>query len=125
MGKHFPGDKSMVKKKYLKKSVINQVSRFSNQLAEAGFRIKNLIIFGSQVRGTAKRWSDIDVCVVSTNFGKDRHTEGVKLLSLTDNYDWRIEPHPYHPKDLADKWDPLAHEIRKYGVNWQEVAPQI
>lgn len=26
-----------------------------------------------------------------------------------------IEPHPYHPKDLLEKYDSLAHEIRTYG----------
>ena len=80
-------------------------------------------IFGSYSKGTAKPWSDIDLCVVSKQFGQNRHTERVWLMKLRDMQTLDIEPHPYHPKDLADKWDPLAQEIRKYGIDWQEVAP--
>ncbi len=73
-------------------------------------------IFGSQVKQTAHTWSDIDTCVVSKVFGKDRHTERVALMHLTNDETRDIEPHPFSPEDFADKYDPLASEIRKYGI---------
>lgn len=78
--------------------------------------VDSVYIFGSHAKGTARRWSDIDTCVVSKTFGKNRHTERIALMHLTDRETQDIEPHPYNPKDLADKYDPLASEIRKYGI---------
>ena len=101
---------------------MSQVKHYQERLENAGIKAR-LIIFGSQAKKKAKPWSDIDVCVVSDIFGINRHTERVRLMRLTDEASMDIEPHPYHPRDLADKWDPLAQEIRKYGIDWQEVAP--
>jgi hypothetical protein len=47
----------------------------------------------------------------SEKFGHDRVDERVLLSRYTDTIDLRIEPHPYHPDELNDVWDPLA---RKY-----------
>jgi len=102
----------MVTKISLKPRVLNQVKNYQKLLNRAGIKAK-LIVFGSQVSGRAKQWSDIDVCVVSDIFGENRHTERVRLTHLTDEATLDIEPHPYHPRDLADRWDPLAHEIKK------------
>jgi len=106
----------MAVKKNLKPAVVKEVKHYTANLVKAGIRPESLIVFGSQVKGRSKPWSDIDVCVVSRQFGKDRYSERVRLMLLTDDSSDRIEPHPYHPKDLVDKWDPLAHEIRTTGV---------
>ncbi|OIN88836.1 hypothetical protein COW80_05415 [Candidatus Beckwithbacteria bacterium CG22_combo_CG10-13_8_21_14_all_01_47_9] len=112
----------MAAKIHLDQALLSQVRHYQENLTNAGIKAR-LIIFGSQAKKKAKPWSDIDVCVVSDIFGKNRHTERVRLMRLTDEISLDIEPHPYHPKDLADKWDPLAQEIRKYGVAWREAAP--
>lgn len=119
---NLPGGVSMAAKISLNPAVVSQIKHYQLSLKKAGIKSK-LIIFGSQAKGKAKPWSDIDVCVVSDSFGKNRHTERVKLMYLTDEMTLNIEPHPYNPRDLVDKWDSLAHEIRKYGISWQEVAP--
>lgn len=106
---------SMVKKT-IDPAIKKAVKRYQEILLEARIPVKKVIIFGSQAKGTAKPWSDIDVCVVSSIFGKDRHDERVRLMHLTLGVDLNIEPHPYNPTDLMDKWDPLAAEIRKYGL---------
>jgi len=113
----------MVKKTILSPKKKNEINLYAERLRHNGLPIERLIIFGSYTKGTAKPWSDIDLCVVSKRFGKNRHTERVWLMKLRDLKTLDIEPHPYHPRDLADKWDPLAQEIRKYGIDWQEVAP--
>ena len=43
----------------------------------------------------------------------------VFLKKLTTQVDSMIEPHPYHPQDLKEKWDPLACEIRKHGITFK------
>lgn len=94
-----------------------EVKEYKKLLHEANILFEKVILFGSQVKGTAKPYSDIDLCVVSSSFGKDHHSELVKLMRLTNGDTINIEPHPFHPADLADKWNPLASEINKYGVS--------
>ena len=51
------------------------------------------IVFGSQATGTAGRWSDIDVVVVSPRFDATRDRKDVDLLwRLAARTDSRIEP---------------------------------
>ena len=97
--------------------ILDIVHQYGLMLQSEGIPYTRLIVFGSQVKGSAHSWSDIDVCVVSDRFGKDRHTERVKLMHARRNdVLLDIEPHPYHPNDLEDKYDPLASEIRTYGI---------
>lgn len=103
-------------KKTIDPSIKKAVQKYQKILRQAHIPVEKVIIFGSQTKGTAKPWSDIDVCVVSSIFGKDRHDERVRLMHLTSPINLNIEPHPYNPADLMDKWDPLAAEIRKYGL---------
>lgn len=75
-----------------------------------------MIVFGSHAKGTNHEWSDIDVCVVSPRLGNEVFDEMVALDKLTASIDDRIEPHPMNPTDLNNKYDTLATEIRKYGI---------
>lgn len=110
------GDHYMAKKHVLGKTIISIVERYGKELHEKKIPYSQLIVFGSQAKGLTKPWSDIDLCVVSNTFGKNRHTERVRLLNVRNNSLLDIEPHPYHPKDLEEKYDPLAAEIKKYGI---------
>ncbi len=92
------------------------VKEYAKVVNEHGIKTPQFIVFGSQARGTAKEYSDIDLCVVSPTFGKNNHTEMVKLVNLRGLKFSNIEPHPYHPANLSIKLDPLASEIRKYGI---------
>ena len=103
-----------------RKSILNNkpeilLANYRQALSEAGIRVEDLILFGSYAKGSPKPWSDLDVCVVSSSFGKDKTEEMVLLKKLASPIEPMIEPHPYHPQDLADPWDPLAEEIRKHG----------
>ncbi len=106
----------MVKKSILTDKTKQSLNKFREVLSNKGIPVEKMILFGSYAKGKAKAWSDLDVCVVSKTFGKDPHDELVMLLKLMPDTDIEIEPHPYHPKDLKDRWDPLAAEIRKYGI---------
>lgn len=106
----------MAYKTVLGNHIRSQIRRFRICLDNAHVPYEKLIVFGSHVKGFAKSWSDIDVCVVSKTFGINRHTERVALMNLLDDEILDIEPHPYSPSDLLNHWDPLAHEIRTYGI---------
>ncbi len=106
----------MVKKTILTDSPENLIKKYRQVLVKNGIKVEKIILFGSYARGTPKPWSDLDLCIVSRQFGKNDYDESVLLEKLTTNIDDMIEPHPYNPKDLADPFDPLAYEINKTGV---------
>lgn len=106
----------MARQAVLSNDIINQVNVYARVLRQAQIPVEHLIVFGSHVKGTALQWSDIDLCVVSKTFGSDRFSDRVRLSHLTNDETMDIEPHPMSPEELADPWDPLAHEIRTHGI---------
>jgi len=105
----------MAQKSILNDTPKNLIKRYRKALERAGVPIEKIILFGSYAKGKAKPYSDIDLCVVSKTFGKDDYDEMVFLKTLTSDIDSMLEPHPYHPKDLENPYDPLAYEIKKHG----------
>ena len=105
----------MAEKSILKNKPQALIKRFKEDLIKKGIPVDQMILFGSYAKGQPKPWSDLDVCVVSKSFGKDSYDEMVRLMIIASDIEPRLEPHPYHPNDLKDKYDPLAHEIRTHG----------
>jgi len=104
----------MVAKRILNQAVVKKVKLYAEFLRKERIPYSQLIVFGSQAKGSAKVWSDIDLCVVSEKFGKDSHTEMVRLMNVKN--DDLLDIEPYNPIDLQEKYDSLASEIRKYGI---------
>ena len=77
-------------------------------------QVEAAYVFGSQVKNAATEWSDIDLAVVSPDFG-DRFEERLNLMRLAARIDDRIEPNPSTPEDF-DANDPLVSEIKRTGV---------
>jgi predicted nucleotidyltransferase len=94
--------------------VIRSVKRFLAAVQQRQ-RIDAAYLYGSQVRGTATEWSDIDLAIISSGFSSDSFEERVALMRLAAQIDDRIEPHPFSPQDFNVS-DPLVSEIRKTGV---------
>ena len=105
----------MARRSLLKASTPILIRRYRQALKKAGVPFTRLILFGSRAAGTARPWSDIDLCVVSSSFGHDRHAERLRLSRIAASIEPLIEPVPYHPRDLRNRWDPLAAEIRRIG----------
>ena len=91
------------------------IKRYHVVLSQNGVDVDQLILFGSYAKGTARYDSDVDVCVVSSAFGKNRFDDMVRLKKLTIAVDTIIEPYPFHQDDLSDRYNPLAAEIRSFG----------
>lgn len=106
----------MAKKSTLKKDVREKVEAFVGLLRKEGVVMDKIFVFGSHAFGAPKPWSDIDVCVVSPQFGKDSFAESVYLTEVANRIDLMIEPHPYSPEDFKEKYDPLADQVRKHGI---------
>jgi predicted nucleotidyltransferase len=106
----------MAQKTILSDQVLKSIQSYKQDLVNAGIKVDQMIVFGSQIKGDAKPWSDIDVCIVSDKFTDDLHGEMVHLLKIRSDDSLDIEPHPMRPVDLADRFDVLASEIKKYGL---------
>ena len=74
-----------------KETVIDRVKIYADVVRE-NFLIQKIVLFGSQVRGTATDDSDIDVAVVFKRIDEDYLETAAKLFYLRRNIDSRIEP---------------------------------
>jgi uncharacterized protein len=78
-------------------------------------KVDEAYIYGSYAKGRAKKWSDIDVAIVSPDFSQDLFEERVFLMKLALNFDDRIEPSPFRPEDFTID-NPLVNEISTSGI---------
>lgn len=101
----------------VEKTIQRAISAFIKELKKRKIRVAKVILYGSRASGRAHEYSDIDVAVVSPDFGKDRYREGAKLFEIACTIDPRIEPVPISLSSYKnDTWIPLIHEIRKNGI---------
>jgi predicted nucleotidyltransferase len=94
--------------------ILASVERFL-AVVRRRLRIEAAYLYGSQVTGSARPWSDIDVAVVSPDFSNDLFQERVTLMEWAAGIDDRIEPQPFTPDRFGPN-DPLASEISRRGV---------
>jgi len=100
-----------------KAEVIEIIRKYSQALKEKGINFQKIILFGSYALEREGMDSDIDIAVVSEEFGKDRFEERVLLGKVAFYVDARIEPHPLSLKELEeDDWQALIHEIKSKGI---------
>lgn len=107
----------MVKRAHLSKSEIGKIDKFVQMLEQQGISISKVILFGSYAKGKTHADSDIDIAVVSTQFGRDVAEEMMMLRKIALKVDSHIEPVPFCPEDLDDNFSTLAQEIKRYGVD--------
>lgn len=92
------------------------VSDYKDILENKGIPVSKIFVFGSYAKGTERADSDIDVGIVSTEFGADEIADISKLNFLKWKLDNRIEPHPISLLDYNLVATPFIAEVRKYGV---------
>ncbi len=99
------------------REIIDIVSGFIKALKKRGIRVDQVFIYGSCASGRARKDSDIDVAVISPDFGRDRYEEGKLLRQIAWRIDSRLEPVPISKESfLKDDWIPLIYEIKTTGV---------
>lgn len=77
----------------LEPNAVDSVKKYLARLREEGIHADYAVIFGSQAKGNAGKWSDIDIVVVSKKFdGKYGHEDVEKLWVIAGSVDSRIEP---------------------------------
>jgi len=101
----------------VEKAIRQTINAFITELKKNKIEVAKVILFGSHASGRADEYSDIDVAVVSPDFGKNRSREGAKLFEIACAIDPRIEPVPISLLSYKnDTWIPIIYEIRKNGI---------
>lgn len=106
----------MINKIILKKQgILDEIEAYIKVLIKNEINPKKIILYGSFAKGKTHPYSDIDIAVVSDQFGKDEIEEMMKLARLTINISDRIEAIPLTNNNLKLKYHSLIGEIKKYG----------
>ncbi len=94
------------------------VRKYAKKLSEEGYSFSSVYLFGSALKSSHRKESDIDVAVVTKRLRPQRNFEKNLLLlwKLRRSVDTRIEPHGFTPEEFNDSTSPLVHEIKKTGV---------
>jgi predicted nucleotidyltransferase len=78
-------------------------------------RITAAYLYGSEARGQAGPWSDIDLAIISPDFADDLFAAQLALMKLAAKMDERIEPRAFTPESFNLN-NPLASVIQKTGI---------
>ena len=101
----------------VERKIIKKVNAFVKELKKQKIKVVKVIIYGSRVSGKAHEYSDIDIAIISPDFGKDRYEEWVRLFEIASKIDPLIEPVPISVESYKnDTWVPLIYEIRTKGI---------
>ena len=93
------------------------IELFVRSLIAKGIRVEKAILYGSYASGLSHEDSDVDVAIVSSDFGKDKLEEGKLLLKIAWRIDPRLNPIPVSTEAFEkETWIPLIHEIRQKGI---------
>ncbi len=100
-----------------KNQALKIIEKFVKRLRQEGISVDRVILYGSYAAEERRRDSDIDVAIVSRDFGKDRVEEGMVLYRIAGKVDTRLEPVPISVEAYEnDTWLPLIYEIKAKGL---------
>lgn len=96
------------------------ILRFVEVLNSKGIRVDKAVLYGSYASGNVHTGSDLDLAIISPDFGKNRFEEGKMLLQIAWRIDPRLEPIPISSESYQnDTWVPLIYEIKEKGIELQ------
>jgi predicted nucleotidyltransferase len=102
------------------KDVRDIVRKLVATIAERGIHVDKVLVYGSYASNRQRSDSDLDVAIVSPDFGRDRLDEGILLNRLAWRIDARLHPVPLSSVAFRDDtWVPLIHEVRSTGIEIQ------
>lgn len=97
-----------------RESAINTARSFINDCKLNGLTFHKVFLFGSVIKNKAHKWSDIDLLLISDQFG-DNVFENLKLYSKINIKYPVIETHPY-PTKYYYEGDDFIKEISRESI---------
>ena len=104
----------LMAQKRIPKSVTAQIRNYARTLREDNLPISRMVLFGSYAKGTQRRYSDIDLCVISSRF-RDSFEALQYLWRKKGREHINIEPVGFSPKDFREG-SSLINEIKRHGI---------
>jgi len=97
----------------VKKHIESIVKSFIKAVQAKNIKVETAILFGSYAHDRANENSDIDIAVISPDFGKDKFEEAILLKEISEEIDLDISPEPFSLEEFkkASKGDFLYQEI--------------
>jgi|LGVC01.1.fsa_nt_gb predicted nucleotidyltransferase len=101
----------------VEKKIKRIIQKFVAILLDKGIRIEQVILYGSYASGNITPYSDIDIAIISPDFGNDKFEESKLLLQTAWRVDPRLQPVPISSESFVkNTWIPLFHQIKEYGI---------
>ncbi|MBU0700795.1 nucleotidyltransferase domain-containing protein [bacterium] len=101
----------------VEQSILCPIKKLIDVLTKRNIRTNKVILYGSYAEGKNTKYSDIDIAIISDDFGKDRTEEKMLLFRLGSCIDPRLEAIPLTLKAFQeDTWVPLIYEIKTKGI---------
>ena len=97
-----------------KNGAIGIIEQYLQLLKKNNIDVVEAYLFGSYVNGNFNKDSDIDLALVVSNL-TDRLSTQAKLLRLSRDFDYLIEPHPFDKSEF-NHISPFTHEILTTGI---------
>lgn len=93
------------------------IQRLKTALRRSGFPVVRVFVFGSYARGEGRPDSDIDICLVSNSFRRNREKYRKEAVFMAFQIDPRIQVVLASPEDLKkDSLSPLFSGIYKESI---------
>lgn len=93
------------------------VNSFIRNLIKEEIKVEKVLLYGSYASGLFHENSDVDLAIISSDFGKNKFEEGKLLLRIAWRIDPRLNPIPVSTEAFEkDTWVPLINEIRQKGI---------
>ena len=102
-------------KRWKARKVMKIVKEYAEEVKK-NYDVEAIILFGSYVKGTYHKDSDIDIVVVTNDIEKNIFDEELKLVKLRRNIDLRIEPHIIETEDYKNISNPFVQEVIETGL---------
>jgi uncharacterized protein len=74
-----------------KTEALRVAKRYSDRVRKS-MRVRRVVLYGSQVQGTAREDSDIDIAVITRGLGDDYLDLAAELYKIRSEIDIQIEP---------------------------------
>ncbi len=100
-----------------REKVISLLKKASEEITRQ-IPLDAVFLYGSYANGTPKYYSDVNLAVVSPEFGKDIINEAVKLMELYESTGLMVESRAYSSQELKESRPGtfLQEEVIKKGI---------
>ena len=102
----------------VERAILDSIHSYLEAVQQSGIHARKAILYGSQVRGDAHQWSDIDLIIIAPEFDERRDSEIVDILwKLRARTDSRIQPIACGEREwIEDQERPIIEIARQEGI---------